>query len=339
MRRIACGPADRCAGRRERQLRDLNISFIRYFVTLVECNKFNKAAYELHISQPALSKSIMLLEDYLGTALLKRFPRGFELTEAGKYFYETSVYFLELYDDFLYDIDSRVCSPYSGMVRISSSGVLLDMFYPDIIVKLREKYPAIKVFAKEEDTIDAIQSLLSHKSDFGTAIYPIPKEVKDSFRTYPLLEASFHIVMPRDHPLAAKSAVHVSDLNDVEILTPGEFSQVHQSFVSLCKENSVSPSIMCSCSQIHFLLRLTQAKVGLAILPSVFLRSLPADLTHRLLLPVLPWRLILISPNNVTSLAVATTISFVQNYFRSVNIEDEPEMFSRPMTGDGSPEE
>lgn len=300
-------------------MKDLNISFIRYYVTLVECNKFNKAAYELHISQPALSKSIMLLEDYLGTALLKRYPRGFELTEAGKYFYETSVYFLKLYDDFLYDVDSRVCSPYSGMVRISSSGVLLDMFFPDIIVKLREKYPAIKVFAKEEDTIGAIESLLSHKADFGTGIYPIPKEVKDNFRTYPLLDASFHIVLPRNHPLASKSAVHVSDLNGIEVLTPGEFSQVHQSFVSLCKENSVSPSIMCSCSQIHFLLQLTQSGVGLAILPSVFLHNLPPELTHRMLLPVLPWKLLLIAPNSATSLAVSTTIMFVRDYFRSLD--------------------
>lgn len=301
-------------------MKDINISFIRYYVALVECKKFNKAAFQLHISQPALSKSIMLLEDYLGTALLRRYPKGFELTDAGKYFYETSVYFLKLYDDFLYDVDSRVCSPYSGTVRMSISGVILDMFFPDVIIKLREKYPAIKVFAREEDTSDAIQSVLSHKVDFGTAICPLPKEVKDSFSTYTLLTSSYHIVLPRNHPLTEKSVIHVSDLNGLEILTPGESSQVQKSFVSLCRENSVTPIIMCSCSQIQFLLQLTRAGIGLTVLPDIFLQSLPPELAHRPLSPVLPWELVLISPNNVLTLAVSTVISFIQNYFHSSEI-------------------
>ena len=304
-------------------MKDLNISFIRYYVTLVECKKFNKAAQQLHISQPALSKSIMLLEDHLGTTLLKRFPRGFDLTDSGKYFYEMAVYFLKLYDDFLYDIDSRVGSLYSGTVKMSASGVILDMFFPDIIIKLQEKYPAIKIFSKEEDTNDTLQSLLSYKVDFGTAIYPVPKDILGNFTIYPLLDSSFHIVLPQDHPLANKDTIHISDLHNMDILTPGEFSQVHQSFVSLCRENSVTPVIMCSCSQIHFLLQLTRAGVGLAILPSVFLHTLPPELTHRPLSPTLPWKLILISPNNVASLAVSTVISFVQDYFHSLKINDE----------------
>lgn len=305
----------------ETSLKDINISYIRYFVTLVEQKKFNKAAYQLHISQPALSKSIMLLEDYLGTSLLKRYPKGFELTDAGKYFYETSVYFLKLYDDFLYDVDSRVCSPYSGTVRMSSSGVLLDMFYPDIILKLREQYPDIKIYAMEEDTNAAIQSLLSHRVDVSTAIQPLPPEIKNRFTTHPLMNSSFHIVLPTGHPLTCDSAVHVSSLDGMNILTPGEFSQVHQSFLNLCKENAVSPVITFSCSQLHLLFRLAAEGVGLAVLPDIFLRALPPGLTHRPLVPALPWNLILISPNNAFSLAVSTVISFVQNYFHSLDAD------------------
>ena len=262
-----------------------------------------------------------MLEDSLGTSLLKRYPKGFELTDAGKYFYESSVYFLKLYDDFLYDVDARVCSPYSGTVRMSSSGVILDMFYPDIILRLREQYPDIKIYAMEEDTNAAIQSLLSHRADVATAIYPLPQEIKDRFITHPLLDSTFHIVLPADHPLARDPTVHVSSLDGMSILTPGELSQVHLSFLSLCKENSVSPIVTFSCSQLHFLFRLVAERVGLAVLPDLFLRSLPPELTHRPLVPVLPWNLVLISPNNAFSLAVSTVISFVQSYFRSLGAE------------------
>jgi len=298
-------------------LKDINISFIRYFVTLVECKKFNKAAEQLHLSQPALSKSIMQLEEHLGTALLKRYPKGFELTDAGEYFYETSTYFLKLYDDFMYDINSRVCSPYSGTVRMSVSGVILDRFFPDIILQLREQYPSIKIFTKEEDTGAAIQSLLSHKVDFATAISPLPREVKDNFSVYPLMKAAFHVVLPAEHPLAEQSAIPIAALDKRTIFTPGEASQVHQTFISYCKENAVTPEISCSCSQIQFLLQLTGTGAGLSILPEVFLQNLPQTLTHRPLVPNLPWKFLLIAPNNVHSLAVSTVISFVQNYFHS----------------------
>jgi DNA-binding transcriptional LysR family regulator len=115
-------------------------------------------------------------------------------------------------------------------------------------------------------------------------------------------------------------------LNGLEILTPGESSQIQKSFVSLCRENSVTPIIMCSCSQIHFLLQLTCAGIGLTVLPEILLQSLPPELAHRPLSPALPWELVLISPNNVLPLSVSTVISFIQNYFHSPKINGNEDL-------------
>ena len=298
-------------------MKDISITFIRYFVSLVEHKKFNTAAaYNLHISQPALSKSIMTLEQQLGTSLLKRYPRSFELTDAGRYFYESSVYFLKLYEDYLYDIDSRVRSPYSGTIRMSSSGVILEAFFPDIIYQMSQKYPDIRIYTKEEDTNSTIQSLLTHKADFGTALYPLPEKLKNSFSLHHLVDSSFHLVFPKTHPFAKKDCISFDDLHRVNIFTPGEFSGVHQTFFKLCAEHSVQPNITCSCSQAPFIMKLVSMGMGVAVMPEIFLKDLSPDLTHRPFLPELPWKLALIYPTDAyLPLATSAAIDFIKQYF------------------------
>lgn len=300
-------------------MRDINISYIRNFVTLIEYNNFTTAAYHLHISQPALSKSIASLEDFLGINLLKRFPKGFELTDAGRYFYESSLYFLKLYEEFLYDISSRVNSNYSGKVRMSIPGAVMDKFFPDIINLLLKQYPSIKVYMKEEDSQSTIQSLLSRKTDFGLAVYPFPEEIKEKYIIHNLVQSLFHIVLPVTHPLAEKKHININELNNISVLTPGEYSMIHQSFDDLCRKNSVYPNYTCLCSQISSLLSLTKAGTGLTVLPQIFLHDLPEGLIHHPLQPALSWKLALITPTNAQPLAVSTTISFIKQYFISYN--------------------
>ncbi len=64
---------------------------IQYFQKVVECKSFTEAADACHISQSAISQQIKALEDELGFMLLIRKGRSFELTPAGKYFYEKSL--------------------------------------------------------------------------------------------------------------------------------------------------------------------------------------------------------------------------------------------------------
>src|SRR6202020_3023791 len=72
----------RVAGR-ERAV-DLDLRKMRYFVAVAEQLNFGRAAQELHIAQPVLSRQIRALEHDLGTPLLTRDSHGVELTDAGR---------------------------------------------------------------------------------------------------------------------------------------------------------------------------------------------------------------------------------------------------------------
>src|SRR5271157_1840549 len=61
---------------------------LRYFVAVCEAQNFAKAAAQLRIAQPSLSRQVQDLEDEIGVDLLKRSPRGVTITAEGKLFLE-----------------------------------------------------------------------------------------------------------------------------------------------------------------------------------------------------------------------------------------------------------
>ena len=70
----------------------MDIRQLEYFVALAKTRNFRKASEHLHLSQPALSKSIRLLEAELNTVLIERTNKSFELTDTGQALLQKSVF-------------------------------------------------------------------------------------------------------------------------------------------------------------------------------------------------------------------------------------------------------
>jgi hypothetical protein len=65
---------------------DLDLRLVRYFTVVADHRHFGRAAADLLIAQPSLSRQIRRLEQQLGARLLDRTPQGTKLTEAGEVF-------------------------------------------------------------------------------------------------------------------------------------------------------------------------------------------------------------------------------------------------------------
>jgi DNA-binding transcriptional LysR family regulator len=69
-------------------IRNISLGQIQYFLKIVECNSFTKAASYFRLTQPTISKSIAAMELMLGIMLFIREKNGIRLTPAGRYLYE-----------------------------------------------------------------------------------------------------------------------------------------------------------------------------------------------------------------------------------------------------------
>ncbi|EKF21525.1 bacterial regulatory helix-turn-helix, lysR family protein [Mycolicibacterium hassiacum DSM 44199] len=187
---------------------DLELRLVRYFTVLAEHLNFSRAAAELHVAQPALSRQIRRLEHNLGVSLLDRTPQGALLTEAGKAFLPEAHALLQAARRAT--VTARAYTP-TGRIII---GYVEDLVITPAVRELRRRHPDADIGTRhlgchEEGAFtDAHVDVL-----VGREPLLIPT---DGVRTTVLYEEPRMLVLPADHPLAGRESVWLEDF------APGE---------------------------------------------------------------------------------------------------------------------
>lgn len=138
----------------------MNIDFelYRIFYTVAQNKNITKASEELHISQPAISKSIKKLEEQLGGQLFVRTKRGVILTEEGKEFYN----YIKQAIEFITNAENKftdLINLEAGCIKIGSNSTLTKEFLLPYLKEFNTKYPKIDIQITTGLTQDLILKL------------------------------------------------------------------------------------------------------------------------------------------------------------------------------------
>ena len=148
-----------------------HLSQYRIFYEVARCGNISRAAKELYISQPAISKAISKLEESLNTKLFSRNSRGVQLTREG------SVLFQHISSAF----DSinrgerelkRIHDFHIGHLRIGVSNTLCKYVLLPYLKGFVEKYPHVNISIESQSTIHTLEMLESRKIDIGLVAEP-----------------------------------------------------------------------------------------------------------------------------------------------------------------------
>lgn len=123
---------------------NINFELYKVFYTVATCGNITKAANELMISQPAISKSIKNLEEQLGGDLFIRTKRGVVLTEEGKEFYQ----YIKQAMEFITNAENKFSDLINleiGTIRIGISSTLTKQFLFPYLEKFHKLYPKINI--------------------------------------------------------------------------------------------------------------------------------------------------------------------------------------------------
>jgi DNA-binding transcriptional LysR family regulator len=161
-------------GRRIR-LRDLHV-----FLTVVQCGSMAKAAQQLSITQPAISKSVADLEFTLGVKLLDRGPQGVEPTDYGKAFARRG---LAVFDELRQGVGEIefMADPQVGEVRLGCPDTLGCTLLPPILERLSTRHPGIRLYVEQiNPVLPDIRELRDRNIDlmFGRIGPPFGDEVR-----------------------------------------------------------------------------------------------------------------------------------------------------------------
>ncbi|MFM0213210.1 LysR family transcriptional regulator [Paraburkholderia sediminicola] len=186
---------------------------LTYFLTIASTGTLARAAEQLGISQPAVTKAIQRLERKVGVTLVERTARGSVLTEAGKIFH-TRVSGVSMQLDSAVEEARDVGGGHAGLLRIGATPATTSFALRSLFPTLLVERPAARVnvtTAFSDTLLDAID-----KREVELAVCPLPETLDASMVKEMLYDDHYSLMVSTRHPLAKRELVTVDDLVDCE---------------------------------------------------------------------------------------------------------------------------
>lgn len=183
--------------------------YLQVFIQVAEKQNFSRVAEDLHMTQPAVSQYIRILETKMGTKLLDRTSKQVHLNKAGEIVYHYSKNILSLYDQMQYLIDD-LSNHASGPLKIGSSYSFGEYVLPKLIAKMLDSHPKIDPSVTICNTKDIVRLVKNHQLDIGI--------IEGSFKNTYLIQETFSedsmvIVASPNHKLAQSNMILKKDLS------------------------------------------------------------------------------------------------------------------------------
>ncbi|MFF7331710.1 LysR family transcriptional regulator [Streptomyces sp. NPDC090306] len=188
---------------------DLELRLVRYFTVVAAHQNFGRAAAELHVAQPALSRQIQRLEKYLGARLLDRTPRGTRLTPAGRTFLPRAQAVLHAAHQ------AELAVREQAETERIAIGYVEDLVITTAVRELRRRHPDAEIATRYLSCRD-VGALSDKRVDALIARAPLPFAADDVVTT-PLYEEPRMLAVPHGHPLAGRTSVTVEELAGEEV--------------------------------------------------------------------------------------------------------------------------
>lgn len=240
-------------------------SQLRCFVILAEELHFGRAAARLHMTQPPLSRQIQLLEHHVGAKLLERTSRRVSLTMAGRNFLQEAQALLHLAESASLAA-RRVAGGDAGVVSIGFTAASAYRFMPGLVANLRKRLPDVVIALKEMVTGEQVEALASGRLDIAMLR---PHASAEDFESVCAVRESLVAVIPQAHPLATGRLPVLKDFNHIPFVmySPLEARYFHDLVASTFFDAGVHPRIIQYTSQVHTILALVRAGLGVALVP------------------------------------------------------------------------
>ena len=243
----------------------MGIQQIKNFLVLCDTLNFRKAAEQINIVQPALSRQIQLLENEIGAMLFNRSTGAVTLTEAGIFFQKEAQRILQDLNKIIIRT-TQVHNGEAGEVRITHSSSAMNTVVPTFLVKVKHKWPDLKTIAQETSNFQQIEMMLSRKTDIGVAPnIVLPPGVNSKI----LYTENFVLILPGGHPLSKKKLSDLSVLKTETFILPQLSTGVGyvEAILQICHAFGFEPKVAHESAHSIGVLRLVEAGLGISIEP------------------------------------------------------------------------
>lgn len=205
---------------------NINIELYKIFYYVAKNKNITKAANELLISQPGISKAIKNLEEQLECSLFIRSKSGVVLTDEGKVFYEQIRQAMEIINSAEEKIKEMTNLEY-GYLNIGTSNTLTKSFLLPFIENFHKRYPKIKITIFTNQTAELIRKLRNGIIDF--IIFNMPYNVPNDFECYKLKDVHDCFIANNNFEELKNKIIPLKELNSYPLILIAKGSNTRDS--------------------------------------------------------------------------------------------------------------
>lgn len=238
---------------------------LRYFIAVAEERHFTRAARLLGVAQPSVSKQIRLLEEELGTTLFHRTRGNVTLSTAGEAFLPWA---RQVVTDLASAVDEarEIGGLRRGRLRVGATPSITTAILPQALRRFHATYPGIELKLQEAGSRDLIREVNEGNLDLALVILPVSQR---SLETVPLLREELVVAVVSGHPLAERKRIALAELRETPLVMFRPGYDLRSTTLAACTAAGFEPRFAVEGGEMDGVLRLTEAGIGVAIVPSM----------------------------------------------------------------------
>ncbi len=264
----------------------MELRHLRYFTAVVQWRSYREASRRLHVAQPAISRTVVDVEDELGLKLFSRAKRRVQLTPEGEIFYAEAMRTLAQAESAI-NTAKRAAKGEIGKLSIGFLGSATYVFLPELVRTFKAQYPGVKLILQELSPLQQEIAFDKNEIDIGFT-RALPTDRNRTFSSRCLYSDPLMAVLPLSRERKTK-CIRISDLAKESFIlfhregAPSLFDTITRT----CNQAGFSPRVENQPSMMQTVLSLVEAEQGVSIVPACvrnlrsrgvrFYRLLPDD--------------------------------------------------------------
>jgi DNA-binding transcriptional LysR family regulator len=242
----------------------IGLRHMRYFLALADALNFRRASEHLHISQPALTRTIQHLEAELQVMLFERSQNFVRLTDAGRAFQDGGRRVINGMEATI-DLTRRVSVGEAGALRVGYTDFAIAGALPELLKQFHQKHPGITVRPHHGVTATQLKELDNDRLDIGFVTGPVRQP---GFQSQVVQTDRPICIVPEGHHLATRKSVALGDLAEEDFVHgPAEaWAHFYDYLFPLCRRAGFQPRIVQEAFNSVGILGLVSCGMGITIL-------------------------------------------------------------------------
>lgn len=232
---------------------------LKYFQTVARLEHMTRAAEELRIPQPALSKTISLLEKELGVLLFDRRGKYIHLNQYGKTFLTRVDQALGALEDGKQELNDLAGKTF-GEVKLAV--LAASNLLPDLLASFRKEHPHINFNLIQHFSNSAA------RPDFDLCISSPPVNLEGN-NNIPLISEEIFLAVPAEHPLAKRGSIKLNEVAGDDFISLKRGKVLREITDTFCKYAGFTPHVVFESDDPATVRGLIKAGQGIAFIPAI----------------------------------------------------------------------